>query len=95
MLMQSNGNETYGMQRIIMDKKFKLVYNGFDYDELYNLKNDLQEMENLAYNDEYAAVKKQQYTQMWKGLITIDGSNNNDYIVTAMADFGSAIVFSN
>ena len=31
---QTNGNETYGIQRSVFDRNHKLVFNGFDYDEL-------------------------------------------------------------
>ena len=32
---QSNGNELYGIQRAVFTDRWKYVYNGFDYDELY------------------------------------------------------------
>lgn len=46
---QVNGFEIYYTQRISMTKKFKYVYNGFDYDELYDLTKDPRETRNLAY----------------------------------------------
>ncbi|MDR3734583.1 MAG: sulfatase-like hydrolase/transferase [Acidobacteriaceae bacterium] len=57
---QMNGVELYYTQRIVMTKEYKYVYNGFDYDELYDLKNDPYEMHNLAFPDlpaKRAAVK--------------------------------------
>lgn len=48
---QLNGVELYYTQRIVMTKDHKYVYNGFDYDELYDLKNDPHEMVNLAFPD--------------------------------------------
>jgi arylsulfatase A-like enzyme len=48
---QMNGVELYYTQRITMTKNWKYVYNGFDYDELYDLKNDPHEMRNLAFPD--------------------------------------------
>jgi len=48
---QLNGVELYYTQRIVMTKDFKYVYNGFDYDELYDLKRDPHEMVNLAFPD--------------------------------------------
>ena len=48
---QLNGVELYYTQRIIMTKDWKYVYNGFDYDELYDLRNDPHEMHNLAFPD--------------------------------------------
>lgn len=46
---QLNGVELYYTQRIVMTKDHKYVYNGFDYDELYDLTNDPHEMRNLAF----------------------------------------------
>ena len=48
---QLNGVELYYTQRIVMTKDYKYVYNGFDYDELYDLKQDPHEMVNLAFPD--------------------------------------------
>jgi choline-sulfatase len=44
---QSNGNELYGIQRSVMTNKWKFVYNGYDYDELYDLESDPGEVRNL------------------------------------------------
>lgn len=46
---QMNGVELYYTQRIVMTKDWKYVYNGFDYDELYDLRNDPHETRNLAF----------------------------------------------
>jgi arylsulfatase A-like enzyme len=46
---QLNGVELYFSQRIVMTGDYKYVYNGFDYDELYDLKHDPHEMVNLAF----------------------------------------------
>ncbi|HEX7359632.1 MAG TPA: sulfatase-like hydrolase/transferase [Bryobacteraceae bacterium] len=48
---QMNGVELYYTQRIVMTKDYKYVYNGFDFDELYDLKRDPHEMQNLAFPD--------------------------------------------
>jgi arylsulfatase A-like enzyme len=48
---QMNGVELYYTQRIVMTRDWKYVYNGFDYDELYDLKNDPHEIRNLAFPD--------------------------------------------
>ena len=48
---QLNGVELYYTQRIVVTKNYKYVYNGFDYDELYDLKKDPHEMVNLAFPD--------------------------------------------
>ena len=48
---QLNGVELNYTQRIVMTHDYKYVYNGFDYDELYDLKQDPHEMVNLAFPD--------------------------------------------
>ena len=48
---QLNGVELYYTQRTITTKRYKYIYNGFDFDELYDLKNDPHEMVNLASPD--------------------------------------------
>jgi arylsulfatase A-like enzyme len=52
---QLNGVELYYTQRIIATKTHKYVYNGFDYDELYDLVNDPYETKNLAFPNLSAA----------------------------------------
>ena len=48
---QLNGVELYYTQRSIATERYKYVYNGFDFDELYDLKHDPYEMVNLAFPD--------------------------------------------
>jgi arylsulfatase A-like enzyme len=48
---QMNGVELYYTQRIVMTHDWKYVYNGFDYDELYDLHRDPHEMVNLVFPD--------------------------------------------
>lgn len=52
---QMNGVELYYTQRIVMTRDYKYVYNGFDYDELYDLRADPHETKNLAFPDLSAA----------------------------------------
>ncbi|MEU9823102.1 sulfatase-like hydrolase/transferase [Pseudonocardia alni] len=47
LFLQCNGNEAYGIQRILVHEGWKLVMNLFDYDELYDLGADPHEMHNL------------------------------------------------
>jgi arylsulfatase A-like enzyme len=62
---QMNGVEMYYTQRIVMTKEYKYVYNGFDYDEFYDLKNDPHEMRNLAFPD---LTAKRSAVKAGKGL---------------------------
>lgn len=46
---QCDGVELYYTQRIVITKDHKYVYNGFDFDEMYDLNADPDEMVNLAH----------------------------------------------
>jgi arylsulfatase A-like enzyme len=52
---QTNGNESYFTQRIIMTDHWKYVLNWFDYDELYDREQDPGEMKNLLFEHYQAA----------------------------------------
>jgi arylsulfatase A-like enzyme len=62
---QMNGVELYYTQRIVMTHDWKYVYNGFDYDEMYDLRSDPHEMRNLAFPD---LAKKQAAVHAGDGL---------------------------
>jgi arylsulfatase A-like enzyme len=47
------GGEYLYTQRIAITDRFKYVFNGFDYDELYDLRNDPEEMRNQVASREY------------------------------------------
>ena len=48
------GNRHRLTQRVVWDGPWKFVFNGFDFDELYNLDDDPWEMKNLAGDPAYA-----------------------------------------
>jgi arylsulfatase A-like enzyme len=52
-------------QRIVWEPRFKYVFNGFDYDELYDLEADPHEMNNLAQDPAYADVAERMAARMW------------------------------
>lgn len=62
---QVNGMEAYYTQRTVVTKDYKYVYNDFDYDEMYDLKNDPHEMVNLAFPD---LKRTRAGMQEWGGL---------------------------
>lgn len=94
---QSNGNEVYGIQRAVYTKEWKFVFNSFDWDELYNLKEDPQELHNLLHDEEeakkYQDIVFEMSKKMWQFAHENDDNCVNPYIMTAMAPYGPGIIF--
>lgn len=90
---QSNGNELYGIQRSVMTKKWKYVYNGFDYDELYDMENDSDEMINLSSKSEYTKVKRGFAFRLWEFAYKHKETSVNPYVMVSLAEFGPGIIF--
>lgn len=65
---QFDGTEYFYTQRILVDQQFKYVFNGFDFDELYDLKNDPHEMVNLADKEEFYEDKVRLVKKLWKWM---------------------------
>ncbi len=91
---QTNGNEIYGIQRAVWNKKYKYVFNSFDYDELYDLENDPGEMINLAKKTEYSNVVREMCIRMWKFAYKVKDANTCPYIMTSLAPYGPGIIFN-
>ena len=90
---QSNGNEQYGIQRSVMTKEWKYIYNGFDYDELYDLLHDPGETVNLAGQSCYKDKVKELCSEMWRhGKENLDNCIN-PYIMVGFAPVGPAAAF--
>jgi arylsulfatase A-like enzyme len=53
----------------------KYVFNGFDFDELYDLEADPYELTNLAPDPAYADVLREMVTQMWQRMRETDDFN--------------------
>ncbi len=90
---QSNGNELYGIQRSVMTKEWKYIYNGFDYDELYDLVNDPDETTNMINDEKCDRIVKEMSKKLWtfaydKGDVCI-----NSYIMVALASYGPGVIF--
>ncbi len=90
---QTNGNELYGIQRSVLTNEWKFVWNGFDYDELYDLKNDPHEMKNLAFYKEYQDVIQDMSAKMWRFAYEQRDVCLNHYIMTALAAYGPSYAF--
>lgn len=65
LLTQLNGVELYYSQRSVITKDWKFVYNGFDFDELYDRRADPCEVHNLAADEAYAAIADELVELMW------------------------------
>ena len=90
---QCNGVELYYTQRSVMTKDFKYVFNGFDLDELYDLRNDPYEMRNIAYDPDYEEIKKELCGRMWRFAEREDDGATNGYITVGLAPYGPAEAF--
>lgn len=91
LFFQTNGNETYGIQRSILTDKWRFVFNAFDYDELYDLVSDPGQLVNLARDPAYEGIKREMYTRIWAFGLAHDEQVINEYIMTAMADYGPGL----
>lgn len=82
------GTEYYYTQRIVRDHRFKYVFNGFDFDELYDLKEDPYETRNLANDPDYEAVKQRLIREMWMWARKTDDILFNPYPSVALVPYG-------
>ena len=55
--------------------QFKYVFNGFDFDELYDLEADPYELTNSAPNPDYADVLRDMASRMWQRIHETDDFN--------------------
>ncbi|MEJ1154653.1 sulfatase-like hydrolase/transferase [Microbacterium marmarense] len=110
LFFQSNGNEAYGIQRIVMTDQWKLVCNLFDDDELYDLAADPDELFNLLEQpnqvrrtgvgpldvvpETLRARVEEMYRRMWANALEYDDEIFNRYIFTALPTFGPTILGS-
>lgn len=90
---QCNGVELYYTQRSVMTHEYKYVYNGFDQDELYDLRIDPHEMRNVADDPHYADIKRDLCGRMWRFAYEEDDTAINPYITVGLAPFGPAEAF--
>ena len=88
---QFNGVELYYSQRVVQTRSHKYVYNGFDYDELYDLTLDPDEMVNVAEDPAYRDAKRDLVQRMWRfAAATDDAMLFNPYATVAFAPWGPA-----
>jgi arylsulfatase A-like enzyme len=81
-------------QRVVYDGQWKLVMNGFDFDELYNLDSDPYEMRNLASDPAHKDRLRDLTKYMWQ-VIRDTGDHallNSHYPILRVAPFGPEIL---
>ena len=97
---QTNGNEVYGIQRGVWNTEYKYVFNAFDFDELYNLVDDPNEMHNLLHGIKdvtksiYKDIVREMCMKMWEFAYKNKDNCVNSYIMTAFAPYGPGIIFN-
>ena len=64
------------------------AYNGFDFDELYDLQQDPHEMVNLAEDPAYQTAKRELVQKMWKFAAQENDIIFNPYGTVALAPWG-------
>ncbi len=81
-------------QRVVYDGAWKLVMNGFDFDELYNLDDDPYEMTNLSSNPAYRDRLRSLTKHMWRVIRDTNDHAlwNSHYPVLRVAPFGPDIL---
>jgi choline-sulfatase len=90
---QFNGVELYYSQRFVRTKEWKYVYNGFDFDELYNLAEDPHCMRNLAEDPRYRGVIREMCRRMWARGYAEEDIFCNPYGTVSLAPFGPMVGF--
>ena len=90
---QCNGVELYFTQRSVMTREYKYVFNGFDRDELYDLRRDPDEMVNLIEDPSYTPVVRDMCGRMWRFAHRERDSMINPYITVGLVPYGPAEAF--
>lgn len=85
-----NGVELYYTQRGVVTREFKYVFNGFDFDELYDLRSDPHELINVADQPEYQEIKHELVRRMWRHAAHEQDMIFNPYGTVALAPWGPA-----
>ncbi len=90
---QFNGVELYYTQRMVQTQTHKYIYNGFDFDELYDLVQDPHELTNVSDRPEYQDIKQDLVRRMWLTALAEKDIISNPYATVAMAPWGPGIAF--
>ncbi len=89
------GHENFYTQRLVRTRRHKYVWNAFDYDELYDLEADPQEMVNRASDPACDGVRRELIRRLWDWVeATDDIIRGNSYPMNAILPYGPGVATS-
>jgi arylsulfatase A-like enzyme len=90
---QCNGVELYYSQRSVRTHAYQYVFNGFDQDELYDLRSDPYQQVNRAGDPAYAEIQRDLLRRLWQFAYQENDAQINPYITVSLAPYGPATAF--
>jgi choline-sulfatase len=78
----------------VRTRDWKYVYNGFDFDELYDLREDPDCMRNVASEPSHSGVVRDMCRRMWIRAYELNDSCADFYPPVSLAPWGPAVAFS-
>ncbi len=90
---QCNGVELYYTQRSVSTRDWKYVFNGFDDDELYDLRHDPHELQNRIHDPACAPIIRELCRRLWRFAREEDDTMINPYITVGLMPWGPAEAF--
>lgn len=85
---QMNGVELYYSQRIMRVGRYKYIFNGFDFDELYDLEADPWERRNLIDEPSLDSVRRKLLARLWDYVRDTDDTIDNSYPPVGLVPVG-------
>ncbi len=90
---QCNGVELLYTQRWIHTPDHRYVFNGFDFDELYDLRADPHQMRNCADDPAFADIKRSLCARMWSLARELGDAAPCSYVTVGFAPAGPGAAF--
>ena len=88
---QLNGVELYYTQRAVFSHTHKYVFNGFDFDEFYDLEQDPLEMTNLIDDPRHESIRRELIRALWSFAAQENDHIFNPYGTVALMPYGPAL----
>ena len=85
---QCNGVELYYTQRAVMTETHKYVFNGFDFDELYDLEEDPGELTNRIDDPALEQTRRDLLARLWELVKREDDHIDNNYSTVGLVPVG-------